>query len=96
MTNCGGDSPHNIEEDTMDWKNVDLNDGYEQDQCILDGYTFNQLLLEINHNLREITEETVMAQFEESLRSKIECARDVMRWNIKNITKKAKQERANV
>lgn len=43
----------------MDWKNVDLDDGYERDQNILDPYDFDTLLLEISCNVRDINPETI-------------------------------------
>ena len=77
----------------MDWNNVDLNSGYERDQNILDGYSFNTLLLEITCNIPEITREEVVKQFEYELNSKISCARDVFYSNLNNIVKKAIEER---
>lgn len=77
----------------MNWKNVNLTDPYERDQNLLDGYSFDTLLLEISCNVREITPETVRAQFEESLKSKVNCARDVFNANLDNITAQAITER---
>ena len=37
----------------MDWTNIDLESGYEKSQNLMDGYTFEQLLLEVYCNLRE-------------------------------------------
>lgn len=73
----------------MDWNNIDLSDAYERDQCILDPYTFDTLLLEINCNVRSIDENTVRAQFMESLNSKIESAKEVFEANLKSITEEA-------
>lgn len=77
----------------MNWKKIDLNDSYEKDQNILDGYSTNDLLLEVSCNLREINEETVMEQFEKTLASNLESAREVMKWNLKQIVEHAKKER---
>lgn len=77
----------------INWKNVNLSDGYEREQNILDPYSFDVLLLEISCNLREITEETVKAEFEKQLQSKIESAREVFNDNLTNIVKKAREER---
>lgn len=77
----------------MDWKNVNLKDGYERDQNILDGYSFETLLLEINCNLKEINRKTVEEQFLESLRFNIESAKEVFYNNIENIVTQAKEER---
>ena len=77
----------------MDWKNVNLTDGYERDQNIIDPLSFDTLLLEISCNCREINEATVKAQFEADLQSKIESAREVFNNNLQNIVKKAIEER---
>ena len=79
----------------MDWKNVDLNSPYERGQNILDGYSFNTLLLEIACNIPEITRKEVVKQFEYELNNKISCARDVFYSNLNNIVKKAIEERNN-
>jgi hypothetical protein len=76
----------------MDWNNVDLN-SHEIDSYLIDPLTFEILLLEINCNIPEITPATVTAQFEEDLQSRIEEARSVFKSNLKNIVKKAKQDR---
>lgn len=78
----------------MDWSNIDFSSPYETSQNILDGYSFDMLLLEVNCNLREINEATVRAQFEESLKSKIESAREVFEANLKGIVKDARKTRA--
>ena len=77
----------------MDWNNVDLDSRYERDQNILDGYSFDTLLLEISCNVREITKETVKKQFVISLNSKIQSAREIFNNNLDNIVKKAIEER---
>ena len=77
----------------MNWKNVDLTDGYEREQDFLDGYSFDTLLLEIQCNLKEINRKTVEEQFLEVLNSKIESAREVFYNNIDNIVAQAKEER---
>ncbi len=71
----------------IDWKNVDLNDGYNRDQKILDPYSFNMLLLEIHCNIKkeEISEETIKKQFEEQLQNKVRTAREILNDNLKNI-----------
>lgn len=78
----------------MDWNKINLNDGYERDQNILDPYSSDCLLLEVNCNLREINADTVRAQFNESLESKINSAREIFEANINNYVKQAKKERA--
>lgn len=78
----------------MNWENVNLESPYECSQDILDGYSFETLLLEILCNLPTIDAETVEAQFEISLQSKIESAREIFKLNSKNILKHALKERA--
>ena len=78
----------------MDWNNIDLTDGYERSQNILDGYDFDTLLLEISCNIKDINKENIKKQFCESLNSKIECAKSVFNANLDNILKEALKERA--
>ena len=78
----------------MDFLNIDLNSDYERNADILDGYNLDILFLEISCNLREVNEETVKAQFYESLNSKIQSAKDIFNANLKNIVKYAQEERA--
>lgn len=73
----------------MDWNNVDLN--RESDATILDAYTFDTLLLEVNCNLPVINRETVRKQFETSLQNKIRDAREVFEANLNNIVNHAKK-----
>ena len=77
----------------MNWNNVNLKDAYERDQNILDGYSFDILLLEISTNIKntEINEATITAQFEQVLKSKIQCAREVFTANLQNILQDAKE-----
>ena len=78
----------------MDYLNIDLTNDQERNTDILDGYDLETLFLEISCNLTEINEETVKAQFYESLNSKIQSAKDVFNANLKNIVKYAQEERA--
>lgn len=71
----------------MNWKNIDLNSPYESSQNILDPISFDKLLLEISCNLPEINEATINKQFENSLNSAIESAREVFANNKANILK---------
>jgi len=73
----------------MNWHNVNLSDNWEQDQNILDPYSFSTLLLEISCNLPQINEATVTAQFEQNLKMKIETAKEIFESNLKNIVKHA-------
>jgi hypothetical protein len=77
----------------MDWNNVDLNDGYERDQNILDPYSFDTLLLEISCNLKVVNAVTVRQQFQTALQSKIQCATEVFEANLTNIVVKAIEEK---
>ena len=80
--------PDTIEYGT-DWSNIDLTDGYQRDLNILDSYSFDALLLEINCNVSVIDRQTVRAQFTTSLQSKIDCAKEVFEDNLNNIVAKA-------
>jgi len=73
----------------MNWKNINLDSASERQAHILDGLTFDILLLEISCNVREINEETIKAQFEENLKNKIQSAREVFNDNLQNILKDA-------
>jgi hypothetical protein len=75
----------------MNWNNVNLKDAYERDQNILDGHSFDILLLEIATNIKntEINEATITAHFEDQLTIRIQSARDVFRANLQNILKEA-------
>jgi hypothetical protein len=75
-----------------DWTNIDLS-SHESSLAIVDEYTFDGLLLEINCNLRTIDAESVMKQFNESLQSRIDSAREIMRDNLANIVKHAQEYR---
>ena len=77
----------------MNWENVNLKDGYERDQNILDPYSFDTLLLEISCNLKEINPQTVTNLFETELRNKMRSAREVFYANAKNIIEQANKER---
>ena len=73
----------------MDWKNIDLKDGYERAQNIIDPLNFDTLLLEISCNIREINMKTIEAQFLTDLDDKIRSAKEVFYNNQKNILKEA-------
>ena len=77
----------------MNWNNVDLKSGYERDQNILDPYSFDILLLECEHNIRELTPEAIKKHFNEVLQGKMECAREILEANLNNIYKEAKETR---
>jgi len=73
----------------MNWNNIDLNSEYETSQNMLDGYSFNTLLLEIACNLPDITPETVRRQAIDSIKAKYDTAIEILEANLQNITKEA-------
>lgn len=77
----------------MNWKKVDLNSPYERSQNLMEPYTFDQLLMEVACNLREINTETVKAQAMESIKSKYHSAIEILNDNLTNITNQARKER---
>ena len=77
----------------MNWENVNLKSSYERAQNIIDPLSFDTLLLEISCNVKNIDKETVMKQFEDNLKSKIQSAREVMLNNLDNIIKEAQEYR---
>ena len=77
----------------MNWKNIDLTDNTERDLNILDPYSFNILLLEIDCNVKLINKETVRNQFKTELKRKTVEAIEIFNNNLDNIVKQAKIER---
>ena len=77
----------------MDWNNVNLTN-HERESNLIEGLTFDILLLEINCNIKDINEQTVTEQFEEDLKGRVREARSIFKSNLKNIVKEAKRERA--
>jgi cyclopropane fatty-acyl-phospholipid synthase-like methyltransferase len=78
----------------MDWKNIDMQSGYERAQNLLENYTFETLLLECSTNLKEINSETVRAQAMQEIKNKYEEALQVLSDNLENITAEAVKQRA--
>ena len=78
----------------INWKNVNLSDGYERDQDILSGYDFDTLLLECHCNIpmQNVNRETVRKQFETELQNKIREAREIFSDNLDNIVKQVRKE----
>lgn len=76
-----------------DWTNINLNSICDRDLHLIEPLTFEMLLLEIECNLPEINEETVTAQFEEDLYTKVNDARFVFNANLTNIVKYAQEQR---
>lgn len=87
------DNPPAVGAYGIDWNNVDLDSPSETSHNLIEGLTFDALLLEINCNLPEINAETVTAQFESDLQSRISEARDIFRTNLKNIVRHTRKER---
>lgn len=80
----------------MNWNNVDLSEeSSERDANLVDGLTFDTLLLEIHCNIKEISRFSVRAQFIEDLKSRTEEANKIFEANLDNIVKQAKKERAS-
>lgn len=79
----------------MDWKNVNLNDGYEADQNLLENYTFSTLLLEIHCNLKkeELTPIQIKKHAREVIINKYFEAIEILEDNIDNIVNKAIKDR---
>lgn len=69
----------------IDWKNVNLNDGYTRDQNILDPISFADLLLNIECNVTDITPESVADEFKTALNRSVEQALEIFKDNHRNI-----------
>lgn len=77
----------------MNWKNVDLNRPAESSQNILDPYSFDTLLLEVECNCPVISRETVRKQALYELNTKYQTALTILEDNLDNITAKAFEAR---
>ena len=78
----------------MNWDNLDLTENsHERDARLIDGLTFDALLLEINCNIKEINEKTVKFQFIKDMQYRLEEAQSIFNANLTNIVKQAKKER---
>ena len=77
----------------MNWNNINLKSPYERSQNILDGYSFDILLLECEHNIRELTPQAIREHFNDELRNKVNCAREIFEASLPNIYKDAKETR---
>ena len=78
----------------MNWLNVDLKSS-EREALILDGLSFDTLLLEISCNIGDINKESIRVQFETDLNSAINSARELFNANIENILNDALEYRNN-
>jgi hypothetical protein len=77
----------------IDWENIDLDDNYQAGRNLLENYTFDTLLLEVNCNLPTISEKTVKAQAMEVINAKYREAIELLEANLTNITNKAIKDR---
>jgi hypothetical protein len=77
----------------MNWSNIDLKDGYERDQNLIEPLKFSTLLLEVECNCKEINGAALIKQFEADLQSRIDEAREIFGDNLRNLTKHAQATR---
>jgi len=87
-------SEQGVSEMGIDWNNVNLKDSYERSRNILEPYSFDILLLEVECNLRDVNAATVTAQFESILQAKVAEAREIFAANLENIVVNAQECRA--
>ena len=78
----------------MNWKNVDLTRPAESSQNILDPYSFDTLLLEVECNCPVIDRETVRKQALAEIELKYQVALQILEDNLDNITNEATKVRA--
>ena len=78
----------------MNWKNIDLNSPYERDQDILNSYDSETLLMEIEHNCKEINRETVKKQAFYEIEQKARVAKEIILDNLDNFVKESQKYRA--
>jgi|DEB0MinimDraft_3_1074331.scaffolds.fasta_scaffold37212_3 polynucleotide 5'-kinase involved in rRNA processing len=78
----------------MNWENIDLSSGYERSRNVLDAINSDEILLCLEHNVRELTEKTIQAEFDEMLSRAVSSARDVFRANRANYLKSALSSRS--
>ena len=77
----------------MDWKNIDLESGYEKSQNLMENYTFENLLLEIHCNEPNINKEVIKDHAMSVFKAKYNEAIEILEANLTNITNHAKNER---
>ncbi|MEI8138162.1 MAG: hypothetical protein WCH21_12630 [Bacteroidota bacterium] len=83
----------NTQVNSINWKKVDLTDGYQRGLTMLDSYDFDTLLLEISCNIRDINEDSVKAQAMLIIKQKYQTAIEILNDNLTNITNQAKKKR---
>lgn len=79
----------------MDYRNINLKDSYERGQAILDSYSIDNLLLEIQCNFRKeaITPENVKRHIKGVLDQRYSEALEIFEENLNNICKRAIAEK---
>ena len=77
----------------IDWKDINLADGYERDLRFLEPLTFDGILLQIECNCRELTEEAIHKEITRQITANAIEARQIIRDNLKNIVIHARKER---
>jgi hypothetical protein len=73
----------------MNWNKIDLSSPYECSRPILDEYTSDTILLEVECNLKEINRDTVRKQALESIKCKYNTALEILEANLDNYVKEA-------
>ena len=87
------DNPPAVGTYGIDWNNIDLDSEYECSRNLIENLTFDALLLEINCNIKDITEETVNAKFWADVKSRVDEAWEIFQKNRANIVCHARKHR---
>tara|TARA_R110002073_G_scaffold149966_2_gene303965 strand:+ start:280 stop:549 length:270 start_codon:yes stop_codon:yes gene_type:complete len=68
----------------VNWSELDLSSAYERNLDVLDSYNLETLLLEIRCNIKtsDLSRKSIMGQAEESIRSKVSSAIEVLFDNL--------------
>lgn len=79
----------------MNWNNINLNNVSERYANLIDGLTFDTLMLEIACNIpaENLNAQTITAQFEEDLQNRVREAREIFQANLNNIVTQSIKER---
>lgn len=78
----------------MDWNKVDLNSSYERSQSLISSLSFDEFLLEIECNIREIDHSTVIEEFRKRLQEIVDEAEEIFESNLVNIVEEAQKRRS--
>lgn len=77
----------------MDWKNIDLTSPHERAQDVLDSYSFDTLLLEVECNMGSRVNKTLLREhFYDIITKRTAEAVGIFEDNIENILTQAKKE----